>query len=265
MDFATTVAREMIAIARKLFPIAPPSCQQIEAALKQLLSRRFTSCHHLFGNFQISNGLIVSRPIVYDVTPTITHRPEGITMQEFRKMAAAMDQRASQLMKEGVTSRELMHRMVGHMPDLQRIWVGANDQQLAMLCQDYPGFYKYASLMEEGAESARANPQKYQDLPELNDLLKPLFAGLLTDAATLEHGYQSLIEDRNRPGIRRLTDELHECHRNWLAERERFILALKVADVPKLVLEVINPAMDEMADRIAQLKIRASSQPSKRP
>lgn len=179
------------------------------------------------------------------------------TLQDLRRMAAAIDQRASQLMAEGVTGRELIHRMVGHMPDLQRIWVGANDQQLAMLCQDYPGFYQYASLMEEGAEAERANPrEKFRDFPELDDSLKPLLAALLTDAATLERGYQSLIEDRNRPGIRRLTDELHECHRNWLAERERFILALKAADVPKIVLEVVNPAMDEIADRITQLKIR---------
>lgn len=182
-------------------------------------------------------------------------------MQDFRRMAAVMDQRASQLMAEGVTDRELIHRMVGHMPDLQRIWVDANDQQLAMLCQDYPGFYEYANLMEEAAEAERANPrQKYQDLPELNDSLKPLLAALLTDAATLERGYQSLIEERNRPGIRRLTDELHECHRNWLAERERFILTLKEAEMPKIVLEVVDPAIDEMAERIAQLKIRAGRQ-----
>jgi hypothetical protein len=70
-----------------------------------------------------------------------------MTMQDFRRMAAAIDQRACQLMAEGVTGRELIHRMVGHMPDLQRIWVGANDQQLAMLCQDYPGFYQYALVL----------------------------------------------------------------------------------------------------------------------
>ncbi len=181
-----------------------------------------------------------------------------MTMQDFRRMAAAMDQRANQLMAKGVKGRELIHQMVGHMPDLQRIWTGANDQQLATLCQDYPGFYEYASLMEEGAEAERANPrQKYQGLPELDESLKPLLAALLTDAATLERGYQSLIDDRNRPGIRRLTDELDECHRNWLAERKRFILALKAADLPNTVLEVVNPAMDEIADRIAKLKLRA--------
>lgn len=182
-----------------------------------------------------------------------------MTMQNFRRMAAAMDQRACQLMAEGVTGRELIHRMVGHMPDLQRIWVGANDQQLALLCQDYPGFYHYASLMEDGAQAERANPrQKYQDLPELNDSLKPLLATLLTDAATLERGYQAVLDAANGPS-RSLLDELHQRHRNWLSERERFILALKKGGVPKIVLDVIDPAIEEMTDRIAQLKKRADA------
>lgn len=187
---------------------------------------------------------------------SVADRPEGMmTMQDFRRMAAAMDQRARQLMKEGVTGRELIHRMVGHMPDLQRIWVGANDQQLATLCEDYPGFYRYASLMEEGAEAERANPrQKYLGLPELNDALKPLFAALLTDAATLERGYQAIIDAANKPGSRNSIDELRRRHRNWLSDRERFLLALKEADAPKLVLEVVDPALDEIANRIAKLK-----------
>ena len=181
-------------------------------------------------------------------------------MQDFRRMAAAIDQRACQLIAEGVTGRELIHRMVGHMPDLQRIWVAANDQQLARLCQDYPGFYQYASLMEEGAQAERANPrQKYQDLPELNDSLKPLLAALLTDAATLERGYQAVIDAANRSGNRISLDELHLHHRNWLADRERFILALKEARLSKIVLEVVDPAIDQMADRIAQLKKRVDA------
>lgn len=180
-----------------------------------------------------------------------------MSMQEFRRMAAAMDQRVRQLMNEGVSGSQLMHRMVGHMPDLQRIWTGTTDQQLATLCHDYPGFYQYASLMEEGAEAERANPrEKFRNIPELNDSLKPVFEALLTNAATLERGYQSLIDDRNRPGLRRLTDELNECHRIWLADRERFILALKAENAPPIVLELIDPALAEIANRIDQLKNR---------
>lgn len=119
--------------------------------------------------------------------------------------------------------------------------------------------------MEEAAEAERANPrQKFVDLPELDDSLKPLLAALLTDAATLERGYQSLIDDRNRPGIRRLTEELHECHSNWLAERERFVLSLKAADVPKSVIEFVVPTLGQMADRISILEKRVSARQNQR-
>jgi len=83
-----------------------------------------------------------------------------------------------------------------------------------------------------------------------------LFEALLANAATLERGYQSLIDDRNRPGLRRLTDELHECHKIWLTDRERFISELKAADVPPIALELIVTSLAEIADRIAQLKLR---------
>jgi len=180
-----------------------------------------------------------------------------MSMKDFRRMAAVMDERVRQLTDNGVMGAELIHLMVGHLPDLQRIWTGTNDRQLAILCQDYPGFYRYASLMEEAAEAERANPrEKFRDLPELDDSLKPLLAALLTDAATLERCYQSLIDDRNRPGLRRLTDELQESHRKWLADRKRFISNLEETDVPKIVLEMVNPSLDQLADRIAQLKLR---------
>lgn len=67
-------------------------------------------------------------------------------MQALRALAAVMDQRVGQLEAAGITGEALIERMLGHLPDLQQVWAGADDQQLAMLCQDYPGFYQYASL-----------------------------------------------------------------------------------------------------------------------
>ncbi|MBA3992556.1 MAG: transposase [Cyanobacteria bacterium DS2.3.42] len=181
-----------------------------------------------------------------------------MSMQDFRRMAAAMDQRARQLMAEGVMGPELIHRMVGHMPELQRIWVGANDQQLAMLCQDYPGFYEYASLMEEAAEAQRANPgqSRYKDLPELDEPLKGKLSDLLTDAAVLERQYQALIGAGARKGDANI-DELSRMHQKWLSNRDRFIESVKESDLPKNVSEFVVPTLGQMADRIAQLKIRA--------
>lgn len=181
-----------------------------------------------------------------------------MSMQDFRRMAAEMDQRARQLMKEGVTGPKLIHHMVGHMPDLQRIWVGASDQQLAMLCQEYPGFYKYASLMEEAAEAQRANggQSRYKDLPELDEKLKGKLSALLTDAAVLERQYQALIGAGARQGDHNI-DELSRMHQKWLSNRDRFIESVKESDLPKGVSEFVVPTLGQMADRIAHLKIKA--------
>lgn len=181
-----------------------------------------------------------------------------MSMKDFRSIALSIDQRARQLGQDGVSGQELIHRMVGHLPDLQKIWVGATDEQLATLCEEYPGFYQYASLMEEGAEAQRANPNpKYQDLPELNDALKQLLAGLLTDAATLEYGYQKLLNSVRGPGSRSLLDELNKRYRTWDRNRERFFLELKESGVPDRSMEVLNPLVNQLSERITQLKKRA--------
>jgi len=57
----------------------------------------------------------------------------GPQIPEFRRLAAAMDLRIQQLTAEGVHGTAIIERMVGHLPDLQQIWVGTSDNQLAMI------------------------------------------------------------------------------------------------------------------------------------
>lgn len=181
-------------------------------------------------------------------------------MEEFRRMAAAIDQHVQQLAASGVKGPELIYRMMGHLPDLQRIWVGTNDHQLASLCQDYPGFYEYASLMEEASEAQRANPgqSRYKDLPVLEEPLRGKLAELFTDAATLERRYQALISGGTRKGDPRI-DKLSRLHRKWLSNRARFIESLKAADLPNSVSEFVVPNLGQMADRISALANRFTS------
>jgi hypothetical protein len=108
-----------------------------------------------------------------------------MTMREFRRLAAAMDLRFQQLTAEGVQGPAIIECMVGHLPDLQKIWVGTSDNQLTMLCNEFPGFRRYASLMEEAAEAEHKKPSHpYDGVPELPDSLKDAMAALLVTAAT---------------------------------------------------------------------------------
>lgn len=179
-------------------------------------------------------------------------------MKEFRRLAQGMDQRVRQLVLEGIGGRELLHRMLGHMPELQKIWVGADDRQLAVLCQDYPGFYEYAILMEEAAEEERANPIRYayKDLPQLPEPVKGQFSQLLIDAATLERLYMAFISQQSDTSIA----ELNQQHQQWLTNRESFIHVLKTAGLPELVSEFALPTLEQIAGRISHLKNRACSE-----
>jgi len=154
-------------------------------------------------------------------------------MHEFRRMAAAMDLRIQQLTAEGVHGLAVIERMVGHLPDLHRIWVGTSDHQLAALCNDFPGFSRYASLMEEAADAERRKASRpYDDVPELHDSLKDAMAALLVTAAT-------------------------SFAVTGLPTLEHFTSVLKRSDVPKKTVDIFVDAFDPMAKRIAQMQDRA--------
>ncbi|WP_258019379.1 hypothetical protein [Pseudomonas chlororaphis] len=52
-----------------------------------------------------------------------------MSMNEFRRLAARMDQQMQQLASEDVSeANAVINRMMGHVPDLHRIWVSTSDQ-----------------------------------------------------------------------------------------------------------------------------------------
>ena len=88
-------------------------------------------------------------------------------MSGHRQRAAAIDLRMRQLAEEAVPRPAIIGRMVAHVADLGAIWNATTDEQLAALCDEYPGFHTYAVLMEEAAEAERRKPARpYDDLPD---------------------------------------------------------------------------------------------------
>jgi len=179
-------------------------------------------------------------------------------MREFHRLAAAMDLRIQQLTAEGVHGAAIIERMVGHLPDLQQIWVGTSDNQLAMLCNEFPGFRRYAILMEEAAEAERRKPSHpYDDVPELPDSLKDAMAALLVTAATLERSYQEVLDVDKSPEWRLQVNELNRLHLKWVADLEHFTSVLKRSDVPKKTVDILVDALDPINECIAQMQNRA--------
>ncbi len=65
-----------------------------------------------------------------------------MSINEFRRLAAKMDQHMQLLSAEGVSDAHvIINRMMGYVPDLHKIWVGTSDDQLMALFNEFPGFY----------------------------------------------------------------------------------------------------------------------------
>ena len=183
-------------------------------------------------------------------------RPNDL-MSECRRLAAAMDLRMEQLAAEGVPVSAVIDRMAGYVPDLHRIWTSTSDEQLAMLCREYPGFYRYAALMEDAAEAERRKPSRpYDDLPELPDALKEHLSALVSTAAKLERDYQAVLDAAGAPAPPAGIRPLIELRTRWEADLSRFKAALQAAGVPQKSRDILLPELDRMARRIAELEGR---------
>jgi hypothetical protein len=176
-------------------------------------------------------------------------------MNEFRRLAAKMDQHMQQLAAEGVNDAPaVIHRMMGYVPDLHRIWVGTTDHQLMALSHEFPGFYRYARIMEEAFEAERQKGSRpYDGLAQFSEPHQQRAAHWLTTAATLERGYQALLGRGNRPVVRPQVHEMDQLHQQWLSDLESFKSALRAQGAESRALEYVNEAFGHLAERIKKL------------
>lgn len=176
-------------------------------------------------------------------------------MNEFRRLAAKIDQHMQQLAAKGVSeAHAIINRMMGYVPDLHKIWVGTSDQQLMVLSHEFPEFYRYALIMEEASEAERRKTSRsYDGMAEFSEQHKQMSAQLLTTAATLERGYQAFLASGNLQVFRPQLDELGRLHRQWLSDLGAFEESLRAQGAEPKVLEYVNGAFDRLAERIKQL------------
>jgi hypothetical protein len=178
-----------------------------------------------------------------------------MSMNEFRQRAAKMDEHMHQLAAQGVNDAPaILHRMMGYVPELHRIWVGTTDDQLMALSHEFPGFYRYARIMEEAfAAERRKASRPYDGLAPLSEPYKQRAADLLTTAATLERGYQALRGSGSRQVAPSQVQEMDKLHQQWLSDLERFKSALRAQGAEPQALTYVNEAFGRLAERIKQL------------
>ena len=178
-----------------------------------------------------------------------------MSMHEFRRLAAKMDEHIQQLSAEGANdAHAIINRMMGYVPDLHRIWVGTSDDQLIALSNEFPGFYRYALIMKEASEVERNKASRpYDGMAQFSEHHKQLGAQLLTTAATLERGYQAFRGSGNLQVFQSQVNEMGKLHRQWLSDLENFKDSLRAQGAELKVLEYVNEAFGRLAERIKKL------------
>ena len=174
-------------------------------------------------------------------------------MNEFRRLAARIDRHMQQLGVQGVNDpHAIIHRMMEYAPDLNQIWVGTSDDQLMALTKEFPGFYRYACVMEEAFEAERNTAARpYDGVAEFSDAHKQRAAQLLATAATLERGYQAFRASGNLQVFQPQVNELGRLHWQWLADLDSFKASVGYAQ-PK-ALAYVDEAFGRLVERIRQL------------
>ncbi len=174
---------------------------------------------------------------------------------EFRRLAAKIDQHMQQLAAQGVNAPQaIINRMMGNVPELHKIWVGTTDDQLIALSNEFPGFYRYALIMEEASEFERNRPSRpYDGIAQLAEEHKQMGAQLLTTAATLERGYQAYRGSGNLQVFQPQVKELDKLHQQWVSDLATFKNSLRAQGAESKTLESVDEALGRLAERIKKL------------
>jgi hypothetical protein len=178
-----------------------------------------------------------------------------MSMNEFRRLAAKIDQHMQRLAAEVVNDAPAtINRMMGYVPDLHKIWVGTTDDQLVALSDEFSGFYRYALLMGEASEAERNKPLRpYDGMSQLPEQQKQMRAQLLTTAATLECGYQTFLGSGNLQVFQPQVKELDKLHQQWISDLAIFKHSLRAGGAELKALEYMEEAFGRLAERIKKL------------
>lgn len=171
-------------------------------------------------------------------------------MMDANRLAAAIDLRVRQLEAQGITGMALAHHMLGHMHDLHGIYDTASDRTLRDLCDRFPGFGRYARIMEEVSERSEAmialGSHPNADLPELPEALKAKLVDLLRAGTELEREVQAAADG----GHGGRAGRLRVMARSWADDLARLVSEFQSSDLPLRTQAMVQQVLKATANRI---------------
>jgi hypothetical protein len=174
-------------------------------------------------------------------------------MPDASRIADAINLRVRQLEAQGITGIALANYMIGHMQDLHSIYTTASDRTLRDLCRRFPGFERYARLMEEVSEQNQAmvaaGTHPYGDLPELPEPLKASLIHVMRGAAELEREFQAAVDGGRDDQAEWLT----AMRRQWADDLQKLVHEFRSDDVPPQTQALVQQVVKAVAKRIESL------------
>lgn len=92
----------------------------------------------------------LGKAIIESRMPLPASKPsnETLRVRELRALAAVLDARTVELEGQGIDHLDLLGEMAPQMPLLKRMIEISSESELSALGQEYPGFYRFAKLLE---------------------------------------------------------------------------------------------------------------------
>ena len=174
-------------------------------------------------------------------------------MTDASQIANAINLRVHQLEAQGITGMALANHMMGHMQDLYGIYNTATDQALRDLCDRFPGFERYASMMEEISEQNEAmmvaGRHPYGDLPELPEPLKAKLIHVMSAAAKLEREVRAALDCGQGGGTERLTI----MKQRWADDLGHLVFEFQSSDLPARTQILVQQVLKATAERVQRM------------
>ena len=129
----------------------------------------------------------------------------------------------------------------------------ASDRTLRDLCRRFPGFERYARLMEKASAQnqamAAAGTHPYGDLPELPEPLKASLLHVMRAAAELEREFQVAVDCGRGDQAEWLTAK----RRRWADDLQKLVHEFRSPDLPLRTQALVQQAVKAMAARIEKM------------
>lgn len=113
-------------------------------------------------------------------------------MKHDHTVAARIDEAVTDFERQGLSGGQLVAAMVPHLPDLQDLWNRVEDRELRELCLTYPGFHRFAALIEnfsaQDQQMRVSGMHPFQHLSELKEPFRSEAERLLRLAGELQAG-----------------------------------------------------------------------------